>query len=150
MKRYIRRIAVTLLLGILVLPAFTPCGQSQKPPWWFYACFQGFIPQAPGNIPGPGTTGWTQYQTCLQQQLGVSPQQSAKIVPILVSEGQKVIAVRNDNLLSKVQKIQEVKSLQEQSDQQLKGVLSSAQYEKLDAGRKQAIRWVTQPRLGWQ
>jgi hypothetical protein len=86
----------------------------------------------------------------LQQQLSVSPQQSAKIVPILANEGQKVIAIRNDNLLSKVQKIQGVKALQEQSDQQLKAILSSAQYDKLNAGRKQAIRWVTQPRLGWQ
>ena len=150
MNKYIRRIAAALLLGILVLPAFTPCAQSQRPPWWYYACFQGFIPQAPGNIPDRGTTGWVQYQSCLQQQLSVSPQQSAKIVPILANEGQKVIAIRNNNLLSKVQKIQEVKTIQQQSDQQLKAILSSAQYDKLNAGRKQAIRWVTQPRLGWQ
>src|SRR5215831_5746798 len=123
MKKYIRRIVAALLLGILVLPTFTPCAQSQRPPWWYYACFQGFIPQAPGNIPDPGTTGWAQYQSCLQQQLGVSPQQSAKIVPILANEGQKVIAIRNNNLLSNVQKIREVKDLQKQSDPQLNAIL---------------------------
>ena len=150
MKRYIRPMASALLLGILVLPAFTPCAQSQKPPWWYYACFQGFIPQAPGNIPDPGTTGWAQYQSCLQQQLSVSPQKSAKIVPILANEGQKVMAIRNNNSLSNVQKTQEVTSLQKQSDPQLKAILSSAQYDKLKVVRYQAVRWVTQKRLGWQ
>src|SRR5207244_12178305 len=91
-------------------------------------------------IPDPGTTGWAQYQSCLQQQLTVSPQQSARILPVIADEGRKVIAIRNNNLLSNVQKIQEVKTLQKQSDQQLKAILSSAQYDKLNAGRKQAIR----------
>jgi hypothetical protein len=150
MKGYIRAIAAALSLGMFVLPAFTLFAQPQKRPWWYYACFQDFIPQAPGNIPDPGTAGWNQYQSCLQQQLSVSPQQSAKIVPVLANEGRKVIAIRNNNLLSKVQKIQEVKTIQQQSDPQLKAILSSAQYDKLQVGRKQAIRWATQPRLGWQ
>jgi hypothetical protein len=150
MKTYIRRIAAALSVGILVLPALTPSAQPQKPPWWYYACFQDFIPQAPGNIPDPGTTGWAQYQSCLQQHLSVSPQQSAKIVPILANEGRKVIGIRNNNSLSNVQKIQEVKTTQQQSDQQLKAILSPAQYSKLNVGRYQATRWVTQKRLGWQ
>ena len=150
MKSYIRRIAAALLLGIFVLPALTLSAQPQKPPWWYYACFQDFIPQAPGNIPDPGTTGWGQYQSCLQQQLSASPQQSAKIVPILANEGRKVIAIRNNNFVSKIQKIQEVKTIQQQSDPQLKAILSSAQYDKLKAVRYQAVRWVTQKRLGWQ
>jgi hypothetical protein len=150
MKSYIRAIAAVLSLGTLVLPALTPSAHPEKPPWWYYACFQDFIPQAPGNIPDPGSTGWAQYQGCLQQQLTLSPQQSAKIVLVLANEGRKVIAIRNNNLLSKVQKIHEVKTIQQQSDPQLKAILSSAQYDKLQVGRKQARRWVTQPRLGWQ
>ena len=150
MRRYIRRTAAALSFGIFALPALTPSAQPQKPPWWYYACFQDFIPQAPGNIPDPGTAGWAQYQSCLQQQLSVSPQQSAKIVPILANEGRKVISVRNNNSLSNVQKTQEVKALQKQSDPQLKAILSSAQYDKLQAGRRQAMRWATQRRLGWQ
>jgi hypothetical protein len=150
MKSYIRPIAAAVSLGIFVLPELTLSAPPQKPPWWYYACFQGFIPQAPGNIPKPGTAGWTRYQSCLQQQLSVSPQQSAKIVPILADEGQKVIEIRNNNSLSSVQKIEEVKTIQQQSDPQLKAILSSAQYDKLNAGRKQAVRWATQRRLGWQ
>jgi hypothetical protein len=86
----------------------------------------------------------------LQQNLSLSPQQSAQIAPILANEGQKVITIRNNNSLSDAQKREEVKSLQRQSDPQLKGILSSAQYDKLKAVRYQAVRWITQKRLGWQ
>ncbi len=150
MKSYIRRTGATLLLGIFLLPALTPSVQSQTRPWWFYGCPNGVLAQIPGDVPGPGTTGWTQYQSCLEQNLSVSPQQSAQIVPILANEGRKVIAIRNNNSLSNVQKTQEVTSLQKQSDPQLKAILSSAQYDKLKVIRYQVVRWVTQKRLGWQ
>ena len=150
MKSCIRRIGATLLLGIFLLPALTPSVQSQTHPWWFYGCPKGVAAQIPGDVPGPGTPGWTQYQSCLQQNLSVSSQQSAQIAPILANEGQKVIAIRNNNSLSNVQKTQEATSLQKQSDPQLKAILSSAQYDKLQVVRYQAVRWITQKRLGWQ
>ena len=150
MKSYIRRTAATLLLGIFLLPTLTPSAQPQTRPWWFYGCPKGVVAQIPGDEPGPGTAGWTQYQSCLQQNLSVSPQQSAQIAPILANEGRKVIAIRNNNSLSDVQKTEGVKTLQKQSDPQLKAILSSAQYDKLKVVRYQALRWVTQKRLGWQ
>jgi len=150
MKSYISRIAVAASLGISVLPALTPSAQPQTRPWWFYGCPKGVVAQIPGDVPAPGSVGWAQYQSCLQQNLSVSPEQSAKIAPILSNEGRQVIAIRNNNSLSDAQKIQEVKSLQRQSDPQLKAILSSAQYDKLEVVRSQAIRWLTQKRLGWQ
>ena len=150
LKSYISRIAVAASLGISVLPALTPSAQPQTRPWWFYGCPKGVVAQIPGDVPAPGSVGWAQYQSCLQQNLSVSPEQSAKIAPILSSEGRQVIAIRNNNSLSDAQKIQEVKSLQRQSDPQLKAILSSAQYDKLEVVRYQAIRWLTQKRLGWQ
>jgi hypothetical protein len=150
MKSYIRRIAVAASLGASFLLPLTPSAQSQTRPWWFYGCPKGAVAQIPGDVPSPGTAGWTQYQSCLQQNLSLSPQQSAQIAPILANEGRKVIAVRNNNSLSDAQKIQEVKSLQKQSAPQLKAILSSAQYDKLKLVRYQAVRWITQKRLGWQ
>ncbi len=150
MKSYISRIAVTASLGISVLPVLTPSAQTQTRPWWFYGCPKGVVAQIPGDVPAPGSVGWAQYQSCLQQNLSVSPEQSAKIAPILSNEGRQVIAIRNNNSLSDAQKIQEVKSLQRQSDPQLKAILSSAQYDKLEVVRYQAVRWLTQKRLGWQ
>jgi hypothetical protein len=150
MKGYFRRIAAVLSLGVLVVPALRSAAQPQTRPWWFYGCPKGSVAQIPGNVPSPGTAGWTQYESCLQQNLNVSPQQSAQVAPILANEGTKVIAMRNNNSLSDAQKIQGVKDLQKQSDPQLKAILSSAQYDKLKVVRYQAIRWVTQKRLGWQ
>jgi hypothetical protein len=150
MNSYIPRIAVAASLAISLLPALTPSAQPQTRPWWFYGCPKGAVAQIPGDVPGPGTAGWTQYQSCLQQNLGASPQQSAQVASILANEGQKVMTIRNNNSLSDAQKIQEVKSLQKQSDPQLKAILSSTQYDKLKLVRYQAVRWITQKRLGWQ
>jgi hypothetical protein len=150
MKSHIRRMAVAASLGLSLLPALTPSARPQTRPWWFYGCPKGAVAQIPGNVPGPGTAGWAQYQSCLQQNLSASPQQSAQIAPILASEGRRVMTIRNNNSLSDAQKIQEVKSLQKQSDPQLKAILSSAQYDKLKVVRYQAVRWITQKRLGWQ
>jgi len=150
LKSYISRIAVAASLGISVLAALTPSAQPQTRPWWFYGCPKGVVAQIPGDVPAPGSVGWSQYQSCLQQNLSVSPEQSANLAPILSNEGRQVIAIRNNNSLSDAQKIQEVKSLQRQSDPQLKAILSSAQYDKLEVVRYQAIRWLTQKRLGWQ
>jgi hypothetical protein len=150
MKSCIRRTGAILLLGISVLSALTLSVQSQTRPWWFYGCPKGVVAQIPGEVPGPGTPGWTQYQSCLRQNLSVSSQQSAQIAPILANEGRKVMEIRNNNSLSNVQKTQEVTSLQKQSDPQLKAILSSAQYDKLKVVRYQVVRWITQKRLGWQ
>ena len=150
MTSYISRITMSASIGIFVLSALTRSAQSQTHPWWFYGCPQGVVAQIPGNVPAPGTAGWTQYESCLQQNLSVSPQQSAQIAPILANEGRKVVTIRKNNSLSDAQKIQEVKSLQKQSDPQLKAILSSAQYDKLKLVRYQAVRWITQKRLGWQ
>ena len=150
MTSYISRIAVAASLGVSVLPMLTPSAQPQTRPWWFYGCPKGVVAQIPGDVPAPGSLGWTPYQSCLQQNLSVSPEQSAKIAPILSNEGRQVTAIRNNNSLSDAQKIQELKSLQRQSDPQLKAILSSAQYDKLEVVRHQAVRWLTQKRLGWQ
>ena len=150
MKSYISRIALPLFLGILMLPRLTPSAQPQTRPWWFYGCPKGVLAQIPGDVPGPGSAGWAEYQSCLQQNLGVSAQQSAQLAHILATEGQKVIATRNNNSLSDSQKRQEIKFVQAQSDPQLKAILSSAQYDKLQTVRYQALRWVTQKRLGCQ
>ena len=150
MKSYISRIAVAASLGISVLPVLTPSAQPQTRPWWFYGCPKGVVAQIPGDVPAPGSLGWTQYQSCLQQNLSVSPEQSAKIAPILSNEGRQVIAIRNNNSLSNIQKTQDAETLQKQSDPQLKAILSSAQYDKLKVVRYQAVRWITQKRLGWQ
>jgi protein CpxP len=84
----------------------------------------------------------------ISQQLNLTPQQKAKILPILREEAPKVEAIKNDNSLSKLQKVQQIRAIHQQTDPQMKAILSPAQYEKLQAIRKQAIQEAIQKRRG--
>ena len=82
----------------------------------------------------------------IAQQLNLTPQQKEKILPILVDEGPKVNAIKNDNSLSKMQKMQQIRAIHQQTDPQMKSILSPEQYQKLRQIRLQAIRDATQSR----
>jgi periplasmic protein CpxP/Spy len=84
----------------------------------------------------------------IAQQLNLTPQQKEKVLPILIAEGPKVQAIKNDNSLSKIQKIQQLRAVHQQTDPQMKAILSPEQYQKLRAIRQQAIREATESRMG--
>lgn len=83
----------------------------------------------------------------IAQQLNLTPQQKEKVLPILIAEGPKVQSIKNDNSLSKIQKIQQIKAIHQQTDPQMKAILSPEQYQKLKQIRLQAIRDATQGRF---
>jgi periplasmic protein CpxP/Spy len=111
MKHYIRLIAAALCFGTFALPAATSSAQNKAA-----------------------------KVEAIAQQLDLTPQQKAKILPILADEGPKVEAIKNDNSLSKVQKIQQIRAIHQQTDPQMKAILSQEQYQKLQAIRQQAIK----------
>jgi protein CpxP len=76
----------------------------------------------------------------IAQQLNLTPQQKEKILPILVAEAPKVNAIKNDNSLSRMQKMQQVRAIHQQTDPQMKAILSPDQYQKLKEIRLQALR----------
>ena len=83
----------------------------------------------------------------IAQQLNLTPQQKEKILPILAAEVPKVNAIKNDNSLSKIQKMQQVRAIHQQTDPQMKAILSPEQYEKLKQIRLQAVKDATQGRF---
>jgi protein CpxP len=83
----------------------------------------------------------------IAQQLNLTPQQKEKILPILVDEAPKVNAIKNDNSLSKIQKMQQIRAIHQQTDPQMKAILSPQQYQKLREIRLQAIKEATQGRF---
>ena len=83
----------------------------------------------------------------MAQQLNLTPQQKEKVLPILAAEVPKVQAIKNDNSLSKMQKMQQLRLIHQQSDPQMKAILSPDQYQKLKQIRLQTIREVTQGRI---
>ena len=82
----------------------------------------------------------------IAQQLNLTPQQKEKVLPILIDEGPKVQAIKNDNTLSRIQKMQQLKAIHQQTDPQMKAILSPEQYQKLQAIRQQTIRDAIQRR----
>ena len=82
----------------------------------------------------------------IAQQLNLTPEQKVKILPILRDEVPKVNAIKNDNSVSNMQKMQQIRAIHQQTDPQMKAILSPAQYEKLKAIRQQVIRDATQSR----
>jgi Spy/CpxP family protein refolding chaperone len=84
----------------------------------------------------------------IAQQLSLTPQQKEKILPILASELPKLHAIRNDNSISTVQKMQQVRALHQQTDPQMKAILSPEQYQKLKQIRAQQLREATQATMG--
>jgi hypothetical protein len=80
----------------------------------------------------------------ISQQLNLTPQQQVKILPILRDELPKVQAIKNDNSLSKIQKVQQIRAIHQQTDPQMKAILTPEQYQKLKAIRQQTIREATQ------
>ena len=82
----------------------------------------------------------------IAQQLNLTPEQKVKILPILRDEVPKVNAIKNDNSVSNMQKMQQIRAIHQQTDPQMKAILSPAQYEKLKGIRQQAIRDATQSR----
>jgi periplasmic protein CpxP/Spy len=80
----------------------------------------------------------------ISKQLDLTPQQKLKILPILGEEAPKVQAIKNNNSLSRIQKVQQIRAIHQQTDPQMKGILSQEQYQKLKAIRQQTIREATQ------
>jgi Spy/CpxP family protein refolding chaperone len=80
------------------------------------------------------------------QELNLTPQQKEKILPILAAEVPKVNAIKNDNSLSKMQKMEQVRAIHQQTDPQMKAILSPEQYQKLKQIRLQAVKNVAQGR----
>lgn len=118
MKNYIRSIGAALCFGTLVLVVPTSFAQTKA------AKLQA-----------------------ISQQLNLTPEQKAKVLPILAEEAPKVQAIKNDNSLSKIQKIQQIRGVHQQTDPQMKAILSPAQYEKLKTIRLQAIKEATEKRV---
>jgi protein CpxP len=82
----------------------------------------------------------------IAQQLNLTPEQKVKILPILADEAPKVEAIKNNSSLSGLQKMQQLRAIHQQTDPQMKAILSPAQYEKLKAIRQQAIQEAIQKR----
>jgi Spy/CpxP family protein refolding chaperone len=107
-------------------------------------CFGTFMLLAPTSY-AQNRAGLSKVEA-ISAQLNLTPKQKAKVLPILAEEGPKVEAIKNNSSLSNLQKVQQIRGIHQQTDPQMKAILSPAQYEKLKTIRQQAIQEAMQKR----
>ena len=74
------------------------------------------------------------------KQLKLTPQQEAKVLPILKQEGPKIEQIKNNSSLSGMQKMKQLRAIHSQTAPQMQQILSPEQYQKLQAIREQRIK----------
>lgn len=107
-------------------------------------CLGALVLQSPALY----AQGKTAKAQAIAEQLNLTPQQKAKILPILAEEGPKVEAIKNNESLSGLQKMKQIRAIHQQTDPQMKSILSPEQYQKLQAIRQKAIEDAMQKRRG--
>ena len=75
----------------------------------------------------------------LATQLALTPQQKRELIPILVAEAPKVKAIKADTSLTKIQKLQQLKAVHDETDPQVRAILTPEQYQKLQEIRRQEL-----------
>lgn len=80
----------------------------------------------------------------LATQLSLTPEQKRQLIPVLAAEAPKVQAIKADSSLTKIQKLQQIKAIHDQTDPQVKAILSPEQYQKLQGIRRQELERVVE------
>ena len=71
------------------------------------------------------------------RQLRLTRAQEKRLVPILRAEEPKLQAIKNDQSLSRVEKLRRLQAVHDESNPQVKAILTPAQYQQLQAIRRQ-------------
>jgi hypothetical protein len=102
-----------------------------------------FLPGALLAGQGQGQDRQAQAAQKLQQvaqQLNLSPEQKLKLIPILKAEAPKIEAIKADTSLSPIQKMEQVKAVHDETDPQVKSILTPEQYQTLQRIRREEIQ----------
>ena len=83
----------------------------------------------------------------LAAQLALTPEQKRQLIPILLAEAPKVQAIKNDPSLTKMQKLQQLKAVHDQTDPQVRTILMPEQYQKLQEIRRQELQRAVEQKL---
>ena len=84
----------------------------------------------------------------IAQQLQLTPEQKVKVLPILEQEAPKLEAVKNNDSLSGLQKMKQLRAIHAETAPELQKILSPAQYQKLQAIREERIKEAMEKKRG--
>jgi periplasmic protein CpxP/Spy len=80
--------------------------------------------------------GRLQRLEAVAKQLHLTSKQEKQLVPILQAEEPKLQSIKNDQSLSRLEKLQRLRAVHDESNPQLKAILTPAQYQQLQAMRQ--------------
>jgi hypothetical protein len=99
-------------------------------------------PQSPAQTQGSATPTPAEKLDkleALSKQLNLTPDQKEKLLPILRAEAPKMQAIKDNTSLTGIQKLQQIRALHEQTEPQVKAILSQQQFDQLQKIRQQEI-----------
>src|SRR6516162_3567983 len=107
-------------------------------------CLVAFAaPESPVQTQGSGTPSSAAEKLdkleALSKQLNLTPDQKEKLLPILRAEAPKMQAIKDNTSLTGMQKLQQIRALHEQTEPQVKAILSQQQFDQLQKIRQQEI-----------
>jgi len=98
----------------------------------------------------PAASGGMQKLEAISQQLNLSPEQKTQLMPILKEEMPKIQAIKSNTSLTGGEKLQQLREVHEQTDSQIKPILSADQYTKWQQIRQQQMHDAMQKRRAQQ
>jgi hypothetical protein len=94
-------------------------------------------PLVPTGYAEEGGIGDVYGASKLAKQLRLTPMQERRLVPVLRAEGLKLQAIKNDQSLSKSQKLRRLRAIQNRSNRNLRVILTRSQFQQLQLHREQ-------------
>ena len=79
--------------------------------------------------------------------LQLTPDQKKQVRPIIMEEAPKLMAIKNDTSMGKLQKAMKMKQISDETDAKLKPILTDAQYTKLQQMREQERQEMMQQKM---
>jgi Spy/CpxP family protein refolding chaperone len=108
------------------------------------------ILSASAQAPAAPAAGKAQKVAAIAKQLNLTPQQEKQLMPILEADAPKIQAIKNNQSLGPLQKLEQIKAIHAQSDPQVKAILNPQQYQQLQDIRQQEIQEAMQKRMSPQ
>jgi Spy/CpxP family protein refolding chaperone len=96
----------------------------------------------------PQTQQAAQKLEKLSKQLKLTPEQKLQLLPVLKGEGPKVQAIKSNTSLTDAQKLEQLKAVHQETDPQVKAILSPEQYEQFQKIRQKEIQQAVKKKIG--
>jgi protein CpxP len=96
----------------------------------------------------PQTQQAAQKLEKLSKQLKLTPEQKLQLLPVLKEEGPKVQAIKSNTSLTGAQKVEQLKAVHQETDPQVKAILSPEQYEQFQKIRQKEIQQAVKKKVG--